>query len=119
MSNQIEGFIKGILIGGVIGAVVGILYAPKSGRETRDDINEKTEELLAKAKKEYETALKKSCKAYEAAVEQLRYIEASTKVKVGEIEEKVDELNELGKEAFHETKGHLTKAVNAAVHAFK
>ena len=119
MSNQIEGFIKGIIIGGVMGAVVGILYAPKSGRETRDDINRKTEELLAKAKKEYETALRKSCKAYESAVEQLRDIEASTKAKVGEIEEKVDELNELGKEAFHETKGHLTKAVNAAVHAFK
>jgi hypothetical protein len=28
-------------------------------------------------------------------------------------------LSELGKEAIHQTKGQLTKAVNAAVHAFK
>jgi hypothetical protein len=28
-------------------------------------------------------------------------------------------MTELGKEAFKDTKGHLTKAVNAAVHAFK
>ena len=38
---------------------------------------------------------------------------------VGEMEGKVHELTELGKEAFHDTKGDLTKAVNAAVHAFK
>jgi hypothetical protein len=31
----------------------------------------------------------------------------------------MDKFTELGKEAFHDTKGRLTKAVNAAVHAFK
>ena len=35
------------------------------------------------------------------------------------MEEKVGELTELGKEAFHDTKNHLTKAVNTAVHTFK
>jgi gas vesicle protein len=119
MSNQIEGFIKGIVIGGVIGAVIGILYAPQSGRKTRENIGGKAEELLAKAKKEYEATLKKSGKAYESAVKQLKNLESTAKEKVGEMEEKVDELTELGKEAFHDTKGHLTKAVNAAVHAFK
>jgi gas vesicle protein len=119
MSNQIEGFIKGIIVGGVMGAVIGILYAPQSGRKTREDINRKTEELLTKAKKEYEATLKKSSKAYESAVKELKHLESSTKEKVGEMEGKVDELTELGKEAFHDTKGHLTKAVTAAVHAFK
>jgi gas vesicle protein len=119
MSNQIEGFIKGIVIGGVIGAVIGILYAPQSGRKTREDIGGKAEELLAKAKKEYEATLKKSGKAYQSAVTQLKHLESTAKEKVGEMEEKVDELAELGKEALHDTKGHLTKAVNAAVHAFK
>ena len=41
MSNQIEGFVKGIILGGVIGAAIGILYAPQSGRKTRKDINNK------------------------------------------------------------------------------
>ena len=76
MSNQIEGFVKGIILGGVIGAVIGILYAPKSGRKTREDINKKAEELLTKAKKEYEAALKKSSKAYESAVKQLQHLES-------------------------------------------
>ena len=47
----------------------------------------------------------------------MKHLESSTKKKVGEMEEKVDELTELKKEAFHDTKGHLTKAVNAAFHA--
>ena len=119
MSNQIEGFIKGIILGGVIGAGIGILYAPQSGRKTREDINRKAEELLTKAKEEYEATLKKSSKAYESAVKQLKHLESSTKEKVVEMGEKVDELTELGQEALHDTKGRLTKAVNAAVHAFK
>lgn len=112
MSNQIEGFIKGIFLGGLIGAAIGILFAPKSGRETREDINRKADELVTKVKKEYEATLKKSGKSYEAAVKQLKHLESSSK-------EKVNELTELGKEAFHDTKGQLTKVVNDAVHAFK
>ena len=119
MSNQIVGFVKGIILGGVIGAVIGILYAPQSGRKTRKDINNQAEELLTEAKKEYEATLKKSSKAYESAVKQLKQLETSTMEKVGEVEETVEKLTELGKEAFHDTKSHLTKAVNTAIHAFK
>jgi len=119
MSNQIEGFVKGMIVGGVIGAAIAILYAPQSGRKTRGDINRKAEKLLTQAKEEYEAALKKSGKAYESAVKQLKLLESSAKEKVGEMEEKVDELTELGKEAFQDTKGRLTKAVNTAVQVFK
>jgi gas vesicle protein len=119
MANQIEGFIKGIILGGFIGVAIGILYAPQSGRKTREDINRKAEELLAKGKEEYKATLKRSSRAYESVVKTLKRLESSTKDKVGEMEEKVDELTELGKEALHDTKGQLTKAVNAAVHSFK
>jgi hypothetical protein len=39
--------------------------------------------------------------------------------KVGEMEGKVQELAEIGKETLHDTKGHLTKAMNAAAQVFK
>jgi gas vesicle protein len=87
MSGRAYDFIKGLLVGGVIGAVIGILYAPKSGKETREEICRKTEELIAKAKEEYELALEKSKKAYEAAVKRLQRMEFSAKEKVGEMEE--------------------------------
>lgn len=48
--------VKGLLIGGLLGAAVGMLYAPKSGKETREDIRHSAEELLDKAKNRYEEA---------------------------------------------------------------
>ena len=75
--------------------------------------------MLTKAKEEYEATLKKSSQSYEAAVKQLKHLESSAKEKVGEMEKKVEDLAELGKDALHDTKGRLTKAVDTAVHAFK
>jgi gas vesicle protein len=117
--EQIEGFVKGIILGGVIGAAIGILFAPQSGRKTREEITGKAEELLTKAKKEYEVSLKKSCKAYDSAVKQLKHLKSSAKGKAEKMEEKVEELAELGKEALQDTKNQLTKAASAAAHALK
>ena len=50
---------KGLIVGGLIGAALGILYAPKSGKETRETICNSAEELLEKAKEQYEEACKK------------------------------------------------------------
>lgn len=43
------------LWGGLIGAAVGILYAPKSGRETRDELRHRADELLEQGLDSYET----------------------------------------------------------------
>jgi len=64
-------------------------------------------------------ALEKSKKAYEAAVKHLQQMESSAKGKVGEMEEKVGELAERGKETLQDTKGRLKKAIDAGVEAFK
>ena len=119
MSDRGVDFLKGLFIGGLIGAVLGVLYAPKSGKETREDIAKKTEELKARARDEYELALEKSKKAYEAAVKRLREAEISAKEKVEEVESKVEELTERGKETLQEGKGRLKRAIDAGVEAFK
>jgi len=119
MSNRADDFIKGLLVGGLIGAVLGILYAPKSGKETREGVARKTEDLMAKAKEEYEVALEKSKKAYEAAVNCLKQCESSAKDKVVEMEGKVEELAERGKETIYDTKSRLKKAIGKGVEAFK
>ncbi len=58
-------FLKGLIIGGLIGAVAGLLLAPKSGRETRADICNKTDELIKMAKEEYDLSLEKTSEAFE------------------------------------------------------
>ena len=51
--------IKGIAIGGLIGAGVGILIAPKSGKDTREQIRNTAQDVLEKAKAQYEEAARK------------------------------------------------------------
>lgn len=41
----------GLAVGAVIGAITGLLFAPKSGKETRKAIAEKTKKLKEKMSK--------------------------------------------------------------------
>ena len=43
------GFWTGFLVGGIVGTVAGVLFAPKSGEETRAFIGEKTGEWRDRA----------------------------------------------------------------------
>jgi len=110
---------KGLVIGGLIGAAIGILFAPKSGKETRQDIADKTEELLSKAKEEYEKALEKSKVAYDAAVTRLKDAEGTAREKVEEIEGKITELAHQGAETLSDSKTRLKKALDAGMEAYR
>lgn len=119
MSDKSGDFLKGLLIGGLIGAVAGILFAPKSGKETREDIARKADELVTKAGEEYERAMETSKKAYDAAVERLKELETAAREKVEETEAKVGKLAAQGKEAFQDGKTRLKKAIDAGVEAYR
>lgn len=54
MSNDNNGgnsFLIGLIAGGALGAIIGLLYAPKSGKELRDEIKAKSSEYLDDADK--------------------------------------------------------------------
>ncbi|OPY87804.1 MAG: YtxH-like protein [Smithella sp. PtaU1.Bin162] len=119
MSERNGDLLKGLIIGGLIGAALGILYAPKSGKETREDIARKTEELMNKAKEEYEKAVIKSKQAYEAAIKRLQDVEVAAKAKVEEVESKVSEFAEQSAETIQDNKNRLKKAINAGVDAYR
>lgn len=119
MSERNLDLLKGLFIGGLIGAAIGILFAPKSGKETRQEIADKADELLAKAKEEYEKAAEKSKAAYEAAVTRLKNAEGVAREKVEEIEVKVSELAHQGAEALADNKNRLKKALDAGIETYR
>ena len=119
MSEKNNDLLKGLFIGGFIGVILGILYAPQSGKETREDIARTTDELLGKAKEEYEKAVEKSKTAYEAAVKNLKGLEMSAKEKMEEVESEVSELADKGAEAVAGNKNRLRKAIDAGVEAYR
>jgi len=108
MAERDWDLVKGLVIGGLIGAAIGILFAPKSGKETRQDIANKADELLTKAKEEYEKAAEKSKAAYEAAVVRLKDAEGAAR-------EKVEEITET----LADNKNRLKKAFDAGVDAYR
>lgn len=54
--NGGAGFWTGFIVGGMVGAIAGILFAPKSGEETRAIIGEKTGEWRDRAEELAESA---------------------------------------------------------------
>jgi gas vesicle protein len=119
MSEKSNDLLKGLFIGGFIGVVLGILYAPKSGKETREDIARTTEDLLSKGKEEYEKAVVRSKSAYEETVKRLKGLEISAKEKVEEIQSKASEVAYKGADAIADSKNRLKKAIDAGVEAYR
>jgi len=119
MTEKNGDVLKGLFIGGLIGITLGILFAPKSGKETRDDILLKTDEMLARVKEEYEKALEKSRLAYEDSLNRLKGVNLSVKAKAGEAEGKISELAQQGSEAMLSNKNKLKKAIDAGLKAYK
>jgi len=112
-------FIAGMVVGGFLGALVGILYAPKSGKETREEIGKKTEELFSRVREEYENALDNSRNAYEAAITKLKKLEEQTPKKVNEVGGKIEELKEQGIDKLQDGRSRLKNAIAAGMEAFQ
>jgi gas vesicle protein len=119
MAEGNDGFLKGLIVGGLIGVFFGFLYAPKSGKETRDDIARTTEGILDKAKNEYERSIAKSTLTYESTIKKLQDFEVSAKEKAEEAEKKINEYAHEGAETIQDSKNRLKNAFNAGIDAYR
>lgn len=68
-SNVVLYMLAGVGLGAIIGAAAGLLFAPKAGSETREDLANKFKEL--KGKTEEWVAEQRAKRSSNAAVEEL------------------------------------------------
>lgn len=68
-------WVQGMLIGGFIGVVAVLLFAPKSGKDTWEDMTLKAKELAAELKK-FGAHLEKNKMAHDDLMDRLRKLEA-------------------------------------------
>jgi gas vesicle protein len=88
------------LVGGAIGAVLALLYAPKSGRETRKDIVR----TARKVKKE-------TTHAVEDAIDSINDFADDVKDKVSDIIEKGKDLSDSAKKEILRNLDHSQKSI--------
>jgi gas vesicle protein len=115
MSQNGGDFLKGLIFGGLVGVAIGLLYAPKSGKETREDLTIKADEFISKAKEEME----KHREEYDAAMERIKKTGSSIKNKASEAQGKIGKLAHSGKETAAEKRKRLEKALKAGVAAYR
>ncbi len=97
MMNKKKGFGK-FLAGALLGAGLGVLFAPKKGSETRQQLKQKFDELIAKAKEvdieEVKTTIENKVEEIKAELEDLdkEKVLKIAKNKAKDIEIKANEL---------------------------
>jgi len=115
MSENGSDFLKGLIFGGLVGVAIGLLYAPKSGKETRDDLTIRADEFISKAKEEME----KHREEYDSALERIKKTGSSIKSKASQAQDKIGSLAQSGKETAEERRKRLKKALDAGVAAYR
>ncbi len=123
MAEENKGLTKGLLIGfiagGIAGAVAALLYAPKSGRELREDIRRKAGTLAEEASGYVHTARAKTKDIINEGKERSDQLIAEAREKAENIlggAEKV--LNGIRERATEEP-GRVKSAFRAGVDAYK
>ena len=96
--NQDKGVKKNVLaaaLGALAGGIAGILFAPKSGKETRGDIKKAVEKATVEIKEKAEEVRDLTVEKYQAIVD--------------EVTEEYQELRELSAEKLGEIREDLYK----------
>lgn len=92
-----KGTLGKVAAGVAIGAGLGVLFAPKSGKETRNDISNKVKTLTSK---EYQDEFKRKVRELEKEIKELdkEKVLNIAKKKSTEVKEKAEELMQMAKE---------------------
>ncbi|MEI7812385.1 MAG: YtxH domain-containing protein [Ignavibacteria bacterium] len=125
-----KGLLIGFLTGSVVGSVIALLYTPKSGKELRKDIREKTDEFVEDAEKYIADARGKAVDLINDGKKKSERIIADAKVKVesllhdaekvlNEAKEKTDGFVNNSKDTVLKEGDKLKSAIKAGVDAYK
>jgi gas vesicle protein len=92
-----ESFLKGFVAGGLIGAGLALLFAPKSGRELREDIKKKSVELTKDVDLLYSDVKEKTAEWWQARMKQAEQLKEEAEQKLQEAKARAAEIIEEGK----------------------
>ncbi len=100
-----ESFLQGFVAGSLIGAGLALIFAPKSGRELREDIKKKSSELTKDAEVLYSEAKEKTVDWWQDRIKKAEQLRAEAENKLEEAKSKTVEIIEEGKKWIDKLKG--------------
>jgi gas vesicle protein len=100
-SGNAGGVVTALFIGLIMGGILGILFAPKSGKETRKELIEKSEQIIEKGKE-----------GLGDVVEKTRDLAQVGKQKIEELKIAGEEMWEKGKKKMEDTAKKIKIVVN-------
>ncbi|MBI4469409.1 MAG: YtxH domain-containing protein [Acidobacteria bacterium] len=90
------------LLGAGLGAILALLFAPKSGRELREEIADTTRRSLDKASEGYQTAKERALELADKGRETASDLIEQTKTGVGKQKDRLSAALDAGKSAYRE-----------------
>jgi len=129
-NNSIKGFLVGFLAGGTIGAIIALLTTPKSGKELRGDIKQKSGEYLDEADKYFMEKKIQAGKMINEGKRKYSMIMNDVKSKPGEIlkdaervyndaKVKTKDVLQSGKEKIESEADRLKSSVEVGIDTYK
>jgi gas vesicle protein len=114
-----KGFLLGVLAGGVAGGLIALLYAPKSGRELRQDIGKKKDELIGDAEEYIDIAKSKASDIIASSKKKADELICEAKNKAEYITKGAEKMYTQGKELVVDEAAKLKDALRAGVDSYK
>ncbi len=129
-NNFSSGMLMGLFVGGALGATLALLFAPKSGKELRQDIKSKTDVYLDDADKYIAEAKHKASGMINDGKMKSEKLIKEAKSKSDELlkdaerilsdaRSKTDEIVKTGKEKLDQKSSQVKSAIKAGVDAYK
>jgi gas vesicle protein len=116
--NGVKGFLIGFLAGGAIGAIVALLTAPKSGKELRGDIKQKSEEYFDEAERYLADAKNKASELINDAKSKSQDILNAAGRVFKDAKAKTTDVLHSGKEKIETETERLTSSVKDGIDAY-
>ncbi len=128
-NSRAKGFLIGFLAGGTVGAIVALLTTPKSGKELRGDIKQKSGEYFDEADKYFTETKNKAGELINEGKRKYAMIMNDIKSKPEEMlkdaervfndtKEKTKDVLNAGKEKIETETGRLKSSVKAGIDAY-